>query len=371
MKIAIEARGLIGARGVRTYIYQLVRHLIKNSPSDELEILHGSRETMKDFPTATNSFIPLPHDAIVQWWLSRAVSQHLRRSKPTIVHFTKADVPSRKLSIPAVTTIFDVIPLQLPSTQSFLRRLYWRKALQRAGTLSDHIITISEASKKNIIELLQVDPNKITVTPMAVDLDHFKHTEVTSQGSPYILFVGRWDERKNIPALIKAFAIIKDVIPHNLIIAGRPADKPINLKAVAKRAGVEGRVIFRENVSYTDLPALYSGADVFVYPSVIEGWGFPPHEAMACGTPVIVSNGDPLPEVVGESGEVVVFSTNDLLGRLNDSEFISRLADKIQGVLINADRRQQMKTMGPKQARKFSWDTVAEETLRVYHRITQ
>ena len=214
-----------------------------------------------------------------------------------------------------------------------------------------------------------IPEEKITVTPLAINSEHFYPREKKHQEVPYILFVGTKDQRKNISSLIYAFARIAKDIPHKLLIVGRPAKKQDSSQVLAKQMGLENRIEFREDVSYEELPEIYSQADLFVWPSVYEGWGFPPQEAMACGTPVIVSNGAPLPEVVGDAGRIVPFSAGDIQSRMSDEAFIERLADQMQQVLADDILRKDMIAKGIEQAKKFSWQKVAEDTWNVYKRI--
>lgn len=370
MKVAIEARGLSGRGGIRTYIYQLLFELLRAKNASNIEIWRDARNVAGQLTNAKTVTIPLVHDLLLPWWLNVSIQREIKRRHPDLVHFTKADVPYQK-RIPTVVTIYDVIPLLLPSSQSTIRQLYWPKALARAVRQSDHILTISEASKRGIVDHLGAKPENITVTPLAVDTAHFSPTKrlMPKIPRPYILFVGQWDQKKNLKGLIHAFSHIAPHVPHALVIAGRAAHKSIDVPTIARGYHVQDRVIIKKNVSYDDLPALYSGADLFVFPSIIEGWGFPPHEAMACGTPVIVSNADPLPEVVGDAGIVVPFSSSTIPERLSDTPFVERLAAQMQFVLENPSKQQEMSERGVAQAAVNTWEEVAKKTLDVYEKV--
>ena len=370
MKIAIEARGLAGRAGIRTYVRQLLHHLMQQRSGNAIEVWHAKKDTISQFPDVTSINVPLAHELLVPWWLNHSIPQTIRSRKPDLIHFTKADVPRRK-RIPTVVTIYDVIPLQLPSSQTFIRREYWPMALARAVEESDHIITISQASKRSIVTHLGADPARITVTPLAVDTDHFKPTprRLRELTHPYILFVGQRDPKKNLKALIHAFSHIAPHIPHTLVLAGKSAHNNVDVVALARRYRVQDRVHVMTDVAYADLPALYSGADLFVFPSIIEGWGFPPHEAMACGTPVVVSNADPLPEVVGDASSVVTFSTDEIPERLLDTTFVERLASEMGSILGNPAQQQEMSQRGIVQAAKNTWQAVAAQTLDVYRKV--
>ncbi len=377
MKIFIEARSLAAAAGgVKTYTWQLLRHLVRLATGDNLTVIYD-RKPQTIIKGAQQLVVPLRHEVLLYYWLMRQLPAAVRQAKPDIIHFTKADVPTQRIA-PTVVTIYDVIPLLLPATQSILRRWYWPAALKRAAANSDHILTISEASKKDIVKFLDVAPEKITVTPLAIDLDHFRPAPISAinglrlrlgLSQPYILFVGTRDRRKNIVGLLRAFGAVANTIPHQLVIAGGPARYADDSKAEVSRLALTDKVKFIEHVSYDDLPILYSGADLFVWPAIYEGWGFPPQEAMACGTPVIVSDGGSLPEVVGEAGLIVPFKESTLSKRSADREFVTTLSAAMVSVLNNQNRRRQMTTAGLTRARLFSWQSVADQTMAVYRSV--
>ena len=354
MNIAIEARALsTKSGGIKSYTQNIIRELTSFSDT-HLDIMDGS----------ARSSLPLRSELLLSYWMNGPVAHHVQDTKPDVVHFTKAAIPRKKYT-PTVVTIYDVIPLLLPETQSFLRRMYWPTTLQHAATHADRVLTISETSKQDISRMLHISEEKITVTTLAVDTTHFipqgeKNTD------PYILFVGTWDNRKNIQTLLRSFELVADRIPHRLVIAGKPAHKQDTSRSYAHASLYGNRIEFREHVPYAELPALYSNADVFVWPSIYEGWGFPPQEAMACGTPVIVSNGGSLPEVVGDAGIVVPFSTDILEDRLHDEEFTRNLSQQILNLVTDEQKRKDFITRGLIQAKKVSWHDVAEKTHAVY-----
>ncbi len=368
MKVIIEARALSAANsGVKTYTQELLKNLTASHTNAEFEILYGSNSPLGSFPSATETVIPLKTEILLPVWMS-SVANYVSKKNPSLVHYTKAAIP-RKKTVPTVVTIHDIIPLLLPETQSPLRRLYWRHALQYAAIHSDHIMTNSTRSKLDIIDHFGIEKNKVTVTPFAVDLKHFRPIVdgsspialATGESLPYILFVGTKDPRKNISSLVRAFARIADQIPHQLVIVGKPAKKRDDSQQIARELHLEHRVQFRENVSYAELPALYSGADIFVWPSLYEGWGFPPQEAMACGTPVIVSDGGPLPEVVGDAGVVVP---------LSGDTFIERLAHEMLSLMQDEERKKILIARGLEQVKKNTWKQVADETWNVYNKVS-
>jgi glycosyltransferase involved in cell wall biosynthesis len=367
MHVAIEARSLSNqGSGTRTYTYQLLRHLLHLQTGDRYTILLDEPLRVQELAAAETRVVPLAADFLLPWWLQRRVPQALKNIPADVVHFTKAD--AARLTIPSVTTIFDVIPLLFPASQALTRRWYWPGALKRAATLSTHILTISEATKRDIIERYGRQANDITVTQPAVDLAHFQPSGMVGRKKA-ILFVGTRDLRKNVGALLRAFARIAREVPHRLIIAGKPALRRDGAEAEARRLNITDRVAFKEFVPYDELPGLYRSAELFVWPSAYEGWGFPPQEAMASGTPVIVSDGGALPEVVGEAGSIVPFTQADLAARTRDGDFERRLAQEMLRVLGDAKIRRDMHEAGLQRIRKFSWEEVAVATQQVYEAV--
>ena len=352
MKIAIEARALNApSAGVKTYVRELIKNL-RNIGGADYEV-----------------FSENPSDFKMAWWLNVTLLRQMKKLRPDVVHFTKAAIPRRKIA-PTVVTIYDIIPILFPGSQRWSRRLFWPGVLKHAALKSDHIITISEASKRGIVTRFGVRADKVTVTPLAVDLEHFKPVEnFMSVDQPYILCVGTRDIRKNVSLLIRAFARIEHDAPHRLVIAGRQAQKRDGAQAQARQLGLDAKIKWIDYVNYRDLPALYSGADLFIWPSAYEGWGLPPQEAMACGTPVIVSDGGSLPEVIGQAGEVVNFSLDKVKERINDDEFEKELADRMLMVLEDRSKQEQMRMAGSERAKEFSWGKVARKTFEVYQNL--
>ncbi|MBI3251424.1 MAG: glycosyltransferase family 4 protein [Candidatus Andersenbacteria bacterium] len=379
MNVAIEAKAVgMSGGGVKTYVVNLVHGLLESGRM-KATLFYDSPLSLGTFPGAEEEALPLWHKAFLRFWLARQMSGRLKDINPDVVHYTKADVPGR-LMWPSVVTIYDVIPLLLPKTQAIGPRLYWPGALKRAAG-AHHILTISETSKNDIMRLLGVSSEKITVTPLAPDTARF-HKNIPQPeiararqqlrlSSPYILFVATRDMRKNVSALVRAFASISNSIPHYLVLAGKAALKTDASREIVSRlpAGIRNKILFVDFVSDALLPPLYAGADMFVWPSIYEGWAFPVQEAMACGVPVIVSNGGALPEVVGQAGLVIPFSTAVLRDRLADDGFERKLADSMGRLAHNTRLRLALKQSGFERVKRFSWDSVIQKTLDVYEKV--
>jgi glycosyltransferase involved in cell wall biosynthesis len=373
MKVLIEARALSAeGGGVKNYTYELIHHLLKLDGID-LSVIYDEEKNIGTFSDDVNEVVVLRRsDLLLGWWLSRKVPRKLKDIELDLVHFTKAAVPNKK-RLPTVVTIYDVIPLLFPQSQKITRRLYWPRALKNAAVNSDHIVTISDTSKRDIVKYLGISEEKISVTKLPVDTVKFSPVE-DSGGmlskyeikKPYLLFVGALEPRKNVPLLIRAFVRVSKEIPHDLVVVGKKDKDYAAIMRQISNAELEKRVKIVDFVEDKDLPAIYSGADVFVWPSVYEGWGFPPQEAMACGTPTIVSNGGSLPEVVGDVGEIVKFSVEDVGSRVKDKDFEKKLTESIKKVLGNKVLMEEMKRRGLERVQERSWEDVAIETKEVY-----
>lgn len=365
MKVAIEGRAITGVGGgVRRYVNGLLVGISELSEDVDLSVIADKDENL-DLGGVKKIVVNRFGKVGFKYWLNTQVPRSLAKNGIDVVHFTKADVPSNKV-VPTVVTIYDVIPLLYPKSQKFLNKIYWSSALPRAASKSDKIITISENSKKDIVRELGVPADKVVVTRPGVDLDKFKFTNEKNEKSLYILYVGTIEPRKNVASLIKSYGKIVKEFPHKLVIVGRKYKGYEGLKKLAVKEGVSDRIEWKDYVDDAELINLYRGASLFVWPSVYEGWGFPPQEAMACGAPVIVSNGGALPEVVGEAGVVVRFASDDARERDKDPEFVQKLAIDMRKVLGSEELRAEMREKGKMQAQKYTWEDVARTTVGVY-----
>jgi alpha-1,3-rhamnosyl/mannosyltransferase len=262
-----------------------------------------------------------------------------------------------------IVTVFDVIgriiPDALPSMRSkLLFELTLRCSLMGAA----QIITSSNATKRDLIRLYGLSQQSISVIPLAADAQ-FRPQSVQRIAQiranydlpdSYLLYFGSNKPHKNLPTLIRAFAAVKtDQI---LVIAGRWDRRYPQAKQLAVRLGLTDRVRFLHDVDDADAPAVLAGASAFVFPSRYEGFGLPPLEAMACGTPVITTNVASLPEVVGDAGLLV-------------APDVEPLRDAIQTLADDALLRDQLRDRGLERAAHFSWRETARQTVAVYEMI--
>ena len=287
----------------------------------------------------------------------------LKTKKGNIKHITSQDLGYllKLLKLKkTIVTCYDLIPWIYEKNRSFI----WKHNM--AGLKkADRIITISKFSKNEIIKYLGYPENRIYIIYPAVNHDHYyrkRDREILKkhdilENEKIILYVGSEMPRKNIPFLIKAFAKLKNMLPDiKLFKIGSPqwpgARK--ELLKLREKLKLQKDVIFIGYALEEELPRWYNAADLFIFPSFYEGFGLPPLEAMACGTPVITSNTSSLPEVVGDAGIMI------------DPYDVDGLAKVMYEVLTNDSLREDMIKKGLKRAKMFSWKESAEKILKVY-----
>ncbi|HIQ39262.1 MAG TPA: glycosyltransferase family 1 protein [Methanothermococcus okinawensis] len=265
-----------------------------------------------------------------------------------------------------VITIHDIIPFHFPETFTKITIFRYKLLLPKTLRTADKIIADSYNTKKDIIKYFKIPEDKTKVIHLGVDekykpLSEEKINNIKEKyciNYPFILYVGTLEPRKNIPTLIKAYyKLKKQGLPHKLVITGKKGWKYKSIFETIDKLNLRKDVIFTGYVPDEDLPALYNAADLFVYPSLYEGFGLPPLEAMACGTPVITSNTSSLPEVVGDAGIMV------------DPYDVDGLSKAMYEVLTNDGLREELRKKGLERAKLFSWKKCAEEHLKVYEEV--
>ncbi|MGB9631880.1 MAG: glycosyltransferase family 4 protein [Chloroflexaceae bacterium] len=285
----------------------------------------------------------------------------LRRSGADLFHGVHSVVPV-SCPVPSVVTVHDLAFIRFPQTFRAYNRIYLDVATRLSVQRAARILVVSEHTRREVIGLLGVAPERVVVTPNAVR-EHFRPPDPAVLGAfrarkglpeRFVLYVGTLEPRKNLTTLLEAYAEVAKQQAAPLLVGG---GKGWLYDAVFQRLealGLRERVRFVGYLDEEELPLWYAAATVFVFPSIYEGFGMPPLEAMACGTPVVASNTSSLPEVVGDAGLTV--SPYDP----------AALAAAISRVLDDADLRQELRERGLRQARAFSWRVTAERTLAAY-----
>jgi glycosyltransferase involved in cell wall biosynthesis len=265
-----------------------------------------------------------------------------------------------------VLTIADLTTLRVPHFHTE-GTLNWQRPAYESAPLMDLIITISEHTKRDAVELLGIEPDRVRVTPLAAHecFRPLRDPEALRElreryglgNRPYILTVGTLEPRKNHCRLIEAFARLRRRDPgliHRLVLVGAKGWLFEPIFETVRRLGLEGHVRWLDYVPFDDLPGLMSGTELFVYPSLYEGFGLPPLEAMSCGAPVIASATTSLPEVVGEAGILV------------DPEQVDEITAAMHRVLTDPHLRTALRAAGLERAKQFTWERTARMTLAAY-----
>ena len=289
-----------------------------------------------------------------------------RRHHLQLVHDPTGSAPLYLTAARRVVTIHDVIPYVYPETSTRLDWLIYHTWLPMAVRRMHAIITVSQASKQDIMRYLSVPREKIMVIPEAAGAHYRPLSQEIIQPAllrygvtfPYILYVGSLESRKNLPRLLQAYAQLREWSQQwRLVIVGARRWKYTPIFDTVQELGLQSHVHFTGYVEEEDLPALYNGADLFVFPSLYEGFGLPVLEAMACGTPVITSNTSSLPEVAGDAALLV------------DPYDVDAIAGAMRQVLESPTLAAEMREKGLAQASRFSWERTARETVAVYKQV--
>jgi len=273
--------------------------------------------------------------------------------------------------VPLVVTVHDLIPRLLPEYRGDWRVRLYTALVSAATPGAALVLTDSEASRNDLLRELRLPPERVRVVLLAAEPRYTPRPEIVDDATRekygltegYVLYLGGFDSRKNIRALLSAWTWAADAIGQNypLVLAGRlpVADGQLfeDVPALVAELGLTETVKLIGFVEEVDKPALYRGALAFVFPSRYEGFGLPPLEAMACGVPVIVSNGGSLPEIVGQAGYVIPPSDTRSIG--------AAIITCVVEPMVNDDLR----ARGLARAKEFAWDKVAEETLSAYQEV--
>lgn len=373
MRIGIELQPCLNNKsGIGVYTYELTKRL-QNFNDIELEgnIFNFLNKTDirndiegLNFRKNICSFLSYRFYKII-WRYLPIKYNFLFRKKVEIYQFFNFIIPP---NVPGktITAIHDLTYILCPDSMKTKRRKRLENDMKKTVNRADYIITVSECSKRDIIKYLKVDENKIQVIYNGVDevykkiLNH-EMIDATKKkyniDGKYLLYLGTLEPRKNIETIIKAYNLFNKCNNENikLVLAGKKGWLYDDIFKLIKEFRIEDKVIFTDYVDDDDKPALYQGAEIFLFPSLYEGFGIPVVEAMASRTPVITSNSSSLPEVAGDAAII----TDPM-----DYEEISR---SIERILDDSKLRENMINEGIKQADKFNWDESAEKLKKLYY----
>jgi glycosyltransferase involved in cell wall biosynthesis len=369
MRIGIDAHA-IGSQltGNETYIKNLILALAEIDQVNQYVLFFTRPDIAKDwesrFPNVSIQILR-PHTPYVRIPLSFPVA--LFRTGVDLLHVQYTAPPMSR--VPIVVTIHDLSFEHFPQFFTPKERFFFKRTIPATARRAIKVLTVSEFSRRDLIETYGLPPDKVVVTPNGVgsefrpvrddrDLEGLKKKYGIER--EYLLSVGNLQPRKNLARLIKAYTRLRESVEEfrcQLVLVGRRAWLYKNIFHEAHRSRYAGDVILTDYVPEADLPGLYSGALAFVYPSIFEGFGLPVLEAMACGAPVITSNSSSLPEVVGDAGLMV------------DPFDEEALEKAMLRVVEDVHLRAQLSAQSVRQAAKFSWRQTAELTLAVYQEV--
>jgi glycosyltransferase involved in cell wall biosynthesis len=371
MKIGIDGRAAKWYRGtgIGTYTYQLINCLNRIDNINKY-LLFMPENCKYDIALKENFHLNnITEGNESNFWDEVNIPNILKDKNIELYH-----VPQNGVGLPVdkkcrfVITLHDVIPYKMPETVSDRYLKIFSDHIPKIISECDGIITVSNYSKKDIVETLNFPENKVYVTHLASEdiyrpldkrISRYIAEKYYSIYGDFILYVGGFSPRKNIVGLIESFSKLlcsykKDV---KLVIAGKQGKSYEIYKKRAEELHISDKVLFPGFVSIEHLPYIYNASQLFVYPSFYEGFGLPPIEAMSCGVPVIASNVTSVPEVVGDAGLLI------------NPKDIDNLCDCMFRALSDEELRKKLISLGLSKASDLSWDKTANETISAYNRI--
>ena len=371
MHIAIDAHSVgTGLAGNETYAANLVEALAEVDGENRYTVYVTRPEAEQRFAgrwPRVGVRRTLPHTPLVR--IPLTLSRELRRRPVDALHVQYTAPPFAPC--PVVATIHDLSFEHLPETFKRRSRVQLRLTVRRTARAAAHVIAPSEYTRRDLIETYGLDPGRVSVVPLAA-APHFRPVGDAAEvarvrarygiGGEYVLAVGSIQPRKNLARLVRAYADLRRArgrsnLPQ-LVLVGRQAWLYGETLRAVEESGARDSIILTGYVSEGDLPALYTGALCFAYPSFFEGFGLPPLEAMRCGAPVLAGGLTSLPEVVGDAGLLV--------DPLDTGAIASALARLIDDEAL----RRELRERGLDRARSFDWRHTARMTLEVYRRVT-
>jgi anaerobic magnesium-protoporphyrin IX monomethyl ester cyclase len=365
MRVAFDGTTLRPARtGVGCYAERLLRHLAEASPTDEFVVLSNRPADVRR-PLPPNVEVYASRRAPVSLaWMQALAPGILREIRADVAHFTNGVIPLA-CPVPSVVTIHDMSLTLFPRYHPVRRVLLHRPLVDLSAPRASAIITHSNSAKRDIVRMYGLDEARVHAVHLAAapEFTPVKDRQALDavrrrHGLPerFILYVGTIEPRKNLGRLLTAFAARRRTggVTHALVCAGPYGWRARDVARRVAALGLERAVHFLGYVPMADLPALYSLCDLFVFPSIYEGFGLPVVEAMACGAPVLAGRSGAVTEVAGSAAEFVDPLDTDAIG------------DALQSLGADEGRRRDLAARGFARVQEFSWERAAAETLGVY-----
>lgn len=341
--------------GISRYIGELVsgiEHVM--DPADKLMLFGQKTGPIKDNPMARIL------------WEQSGLPVNIATRRLNVFHTPIGAVPLLSLA-PTVVTVHDLAFLKYPDQLPASRRSWLIAATRLSARRASKIITVSQATARDLQEWLDIPDDRIQAIPLATSgkvervegksLDVFRMKWNIDR--PYVLAVGTLEPRKNLPTLLRAFAKIKDDIDHQLVLVGPEGWLTGELKSTLEELNLGDRVRLTGFVSDEELGGWYSGADLFAFPSYYEGFGLPSIEAMRCGAPVLAADNSAFPEVIGQAGVMI------------PAVDVKAWSDSMLDLLTDEGKRETLRQRGFTRANLFSWDRTAQSTYDVYKEVSR
>jgi glycosyltransferase involved in cell wall biosynthesis len=370
MNIGFDAkRAFLNQSGLGNYSRTLIRSLATCFPDNHYSLFttkNGSTDFFSFASAQKNCSVILPQKfidkRITANWRSYVITELLTKNKIDVYHGLSNELPFNisKFKGKKIVTIHDLIFLRHPELYRFIDRKIYNKKFRSACELADMIIATSEQTKNDIVEFYSADPKKIKVVYQSCD-DVFRK-EFTKEETQkiqskyklpkkYLLSVGTIEKRKNLLATLHALALVKDI---PLVVVGKKKSHFKKVKQFISKNKLQKRVLFLENVPGEDMPAIYRSAEIFIYPSLFEGFGIPILEALTCKTPVITTQGGCFAEAGGKDS-IYIDPTNHEL-----------LAGEIKRLIASPELRKNMAEKGLEYSKKFLPEVIANEMMKIY-----
>ncbi|MFH1142256.1 MAG: glycosyltransferase family 1 protein [Candidatus Uhrbacteria bacterium] len=349
--------------GVEWYTYHLIQNLKEVIPGDHQVVLYSAtplQDDLKDLPGNWKS-------QVLKWplkkgWNTFRLSWEMLRRSPDVLF-----VPGNKLPLivskKVITTVHDIGPDRIPDKYEPKIRRRIRQATKVAVKKSTKIITVSEFTKRELIEKYKVAEDRVTAIPIAVDLDRYKKLEASAidpvlqkyrLGHSYFFHIGRLEAKKNISTLIRAFEIFKASRglgdPFELVLAGSNGFGFSKIKQYIEASEYKQSIRLLGRIPEADVPALMNASTMYLFPSWYEGFGIPALETMACGTPLIASEAGAISEVAVDAAVYV------------SPKEPQSWAEAMKNIISNGTLRDELIAKGLDRAKQFSWKKTAEQT---------
>lgn len=370
MKIGFDAKRLfLNNTGLGNYSRDLVRGILEQAKENDYFLYTTGGEIdlktkfLKDHPNAEIVYPSGLYKKMKSYWRSVKLERELIKNGVEVYHGLSHEIPRKnKLSkIKYVVTIHDLIFLRFPENYNRIDRKIYKKKVEYACKTADKIIAISEQTKQDLMEFLNVPENKIEVIyqSCATSFHHisdYRYRDLIKNKynlpENYILYVGTIEKRKNLATLIEAIGKSNTKLP--LVAVGKQTDYTKEVMTMVDKYNLGNQVALLQNVSFLDLPSIYQSANLFVYPSFFEGFGIPVLEALYSKTPVIAAIGSCLEEAGGPNSIYI------------DPKNSDELASAIDRVIENPELQLEMKEKGFEYAQNFTSENQAKEVLEIY-----